>query len=490
MCRHDRQTLGNSLKIRQRRMFTLRSVRNLDWPTVLVIGAIAGAAILIGLAVSTMQFGIRELVIFVLIVLGVTMILMPAERVIRYGFVLWILTFGLGWRTIYLTPNLNFHPSELLAWLLFGLIAVRKAMSRDKSPYAIPVYIPLLMLFSVSGILVSVLRNTPWDSWLEEAKILFALIPTFYVVKWVVADRKQWDQAARLAVWIATYVSLLGLMDYFAPNLSRALAPNASIDPLFVSEYQHGFGRVGFIFYGSFAAGFLIFTFFGLTIHYLLSSWGKSRINLILYGSMAVIQIAAMYLSGYRGIYYALIVLTLAYALVYRRAWFLVLAAVAALPLLPSQFFERFISLVDTRFADSSQFDRIQRAQSALDLISESPLFGVGWAGSGYVHSDLVQLGADLGLPALGVFVVWLLSMTRQLFSLARGKTWVSTYGASSFAMLCGLFIVLAGEGIIVWIQLMIPVWFLFAMGYKLFEFEKEVKSIEPAQIGLAVAEL
>jgi hypothetical protein len=378
----------------------------------------------------------------------------------------------------------------LLAWLLFGLIAVRNAMSREKSSYAIPVYIPLLMLFSFSGILISALRGTPWDSWMEEAKIFFALIPTFYLVKWVVTDRKQWDRAARLAVWIATYVSLLGLMDYFVPNVSRALAGNSTLETLYLSEYQHGFGRVGFIFYGSFAAGFLIFTFFGMTVHYVFSSWGKNRVELILYTILAAIQIAAMYLSGYRGIYYALIIFVLAYALVYRRAWFLVLAAVAALPVLPSQFFERFVSLLDTRFADSSQFDRIAKAQRAIDLIFESPLFGVGWAGSGYVHSDLAQLGANLGVPALGIFVAWLLSMTRQLFLLARGRTWISPYGASLFALLCGLFIVLAGEGIIVWIQLMIPVWFLFAMGYKLVEFGQEAKSMEPGQSGFdAVAE-
>ena len=221
----------------------------------------AGTAILLGLLVASVQFGIRELVIFGMVVLGVALILMPHERVIRYGFVVWILTFGLGWRTIYLTPNLNFHPAELLVWLLFGLIAVRKAMSHEKSPYAIPMYIPILMLFGLSAMLVSVLRNTPWDTWLEEAKVFFALIPTFYVVKWVVIDRKGWDRAASLAVWIATYVSLLGLMDYFVPSLSRALAGNASVDPLLVSEYQHGFARVGFIFYGAPAAGFLIFTF-------------------------------------------------------------------------------------------------------------------------------------------------------------------------------------------------------------------------------------
>jgi O-antigen ligase len=186
---------------------------------------------------------------------------------------------------------------------------------------------------------------------------------------------------------------------------------------------------------------------------------------------MAVVQVAAMYLSGYRGIYYGMIVFVLAYALLYRRAWILVLAAVGAIPLLPPQFFERFVSLIDTRFADSSQFDRIQKIQAALDVISDSPFFGVGWGGSGYVHSDLLQLAANLGLPALTVFVAWFFSMARQLFALARRTTWIAPYGAGLFAAICSLFVVSAGEGNIVWIQLMVPIWFLFAMTYRLFEF-------------------
>ena len=97
-----------------------------------------------------------------------------------------------------------------------------------------------------------------------------------------------------------------------------------------------------------------------------------------------------------------------------------------------------------------------------------APLNGVGWTGSGYVHSDLVQIGANLGIPALLVFAAWYGGLFWQLFRLLKQSDWVGDYARVMFAMLAGLLVNFASEGNIVWIQLMVPIWFLFALVYKL----------------------
>ncbi|MCL4486527.1 MAG: hypothetical protein M1570_00150 [Chloroflexi bacterium] len=434
-------------------------------------------ALALGPLVGTFGFGMRELVILTIALLLATLLLIPNERVLKYGFYLWILTFGFGWRTIYLTPNLNVHPSEVAAVLLFVAFLAMSAGRRMTLDFSVPAFIPLLMLFCLLGVLTAIFRGTQPDVILEQSKVFFALIPVYYAVKWLVRTRQAWERAALLAVAVVVYVSCLGLMDYFAPGLSRSLSGSSSADPQFLAQSINNsvsFDRVGFIFYGSFTAGFLIFTFFGFSTYYFVNSAGKGLATQILAAAIILAELAAMYLSGYRGLWYAIGVFLVALAVVQRRGWLLAGAAIAAVPLLPANFLQRFTSLVNPQYADSSQYDRISRATYALDLIRQSPLTGVGWGGSGYVHSDLAQIGANLGLLALAIFTLWLLTMAWKMFRISRQTDWQSAYSGVLFASICGLLVLFAGEGQIAFVQLMIPIWFLFAMVHRLADFASE----------------
>ena len=165
-----------------------------------------------------------------------------------------------------------------------------------------------------------------------------------------------------------------------------------------------------------------------------------------------------------------MVVFLVAYAFVQNRSWVLLALVALAIPFLPSAFVQRFESLYNLQYADSSQFSRIDRATAALDLLKENPLMGVGWGGSGYVHSDLIQIGANLGVLGLGLFLLWVAHLIWRMFNLTRLRGWIGEYASALFATFCGLAVVFAGEGLIVFAQLMVPIWFLFAMGHKLDE--------------------
>jgi O-antigen ligase len=73
-----------------------------------------------------------------------------------------------------------------------------------------------------------------------------------------------------------------------------------------------------------------------------------------------------------------------------------------------------------------------------------------------------------LGLLGLLLFLLWLILHIWQMFRLSRRPGWSGEYAAVLFATFCALGVVWAGEGLIVWTQMMMPIWFLFAMADQL----------------------
>jgi O-Antigen ligase len=459
-------------------------------PTLVILTALFAAAILLGPLVSLLHFGARELAILMLVVLTAFLVLIADERVVKAGFFLWILTFAFGWRTLYLTRTLNIHPSEVLIGLLFLLIFARAAIKHTQLDFSLPAFLALFMPFVLLGVVTAYFRHTSTDLILEESKPFVALIPIYYVVKWIVKTREDWERAILLCILVAVYLGGLGLMDYFTPDLSHTLTGNPTIPTLYTDlDYGAGqFARVGFIFYGSFAAGFVIFTFLAFTIYHLLNNPGRNWLKPLVLVGLLFVQVAGIYLSGYRGLWYAMGVFIVAYALVQRRAWLLAGAALLSLPFLPVDFFNRFQSIFNTTYADSSQYDRLFRFQGAVNLIRQSPLVGVGWGGSGYVHSDLTQIGANLGLPAFAVFLAWILLLAWQVIRLTQRKGWIGGYACASFAAIGGVLALLAAEGLIVFIQLLLPVWFVLVMVHKLVDLAKR-EAVAPISLAGMSAE-
>src|SRR5581483_8480738 len=313
----------------------------------IIIATVCLLAGLVGLIVAGFNFGPRELAIFILFVLGVTILLMPTERILRIGFLIWIITFGFGWRTLYFTTELNIHPIEVLAYLLFGLVILHSVFRGHSINLGLPIPIVLLMVPVLLGLVVALENGIRSDVILQEFKNFLIIPVIYYLVNWFIRNRSDWERVINLTIVVITYVSLLGLMDYFLPNLSRSLANNPNIPTLYTVDNYAGtssFARVGFIFYGNFLAGFLILTFFGFTVHHLLENLGKHKVAIV-YALLILVQLFAMYLSGYRGLWYAIIVFSLAYALLRGRALILLITGLVVIPFLSRDFFSRFISI-------------------------------------------------------------------------------------------------------------------------------------------------
>jgi len=426
---------------------------------------------LIGRAVAASNFGPRELVILVFAIIGVGMFMAPTYAVLRGGFFLLILTFGLGWRTIYLTPVLTVHPIEVIAYAVLGLRILQTSLRKTPLDLRIPTPILLLIGLVVAGTVVALLGSRRLDLVVQEAKNLLIIVPIYFLVQWFIQNRSDWEFTVNLLIFVITYVSLLGLLDFFAPGLSRAIANDPATPTYYDARSLIGVGfiRVGFIFYGNFLAGFFIFTFFPFTVHHFVHALGRSLWRTGFFIILMTIQLAGIYLSGYRGLWYASLVFVIVYTLLRRRATVLWLYAVITYPLAPITFRYRFLSLIDTTWADSSQYSRLARVQNAVSLMKQAPLFGVGWGGSGYVHSDLIQLGANLGIPGLLAFIFWWATLVAMPWHLIRRRDWVGNYAAVLFASMIALLVVLAGEGLFVFVQTIAPIWFLFVMNYKLY---------------------
>jgi O-antigen ligase len=98
--------------------------------------------------------------------------------------------------------------------------------------------------------------------------------------------------------------------------------------------------------------------------------------------------------------------------------------------------FKALTGNIDTRY-DSSGGARMARAKIAIDSIGKKPL-GTGWGSQGWVHSDVLQIGASIGIiPGLILFLgpVFLLFRMYKLYLLA------SPNERTVFFVCCGLLI-------------------------------------------------
>lgn len=441
-------------------------IRSFQFPSPVVL-FIMGATIFIAVAVGVVMshLGIREFVILLLSIAAVFVFLIPSRQILQVGFLLWICTFGFGWRTLYLTPSLTIHPAEVLVYLLFVVLALHAIAQRTPFILTVPPFILLFVVWGGVGVGVGIARGTPIDVVLSEFKVFLAALPTYYVVNHLVRNRRDWEHAIFLSILVAAYIGGLGIIDLIAPDLSQRLVSETART---VSvAYETGFTRAAFLFFGHPLAGFVIFVFFGLTLHQLLTHH-TNKLALVLWGGALAIEILGMYVSGYRGLWYSAGVFLVVYAFFKNRLWAVAGVGLAAIPFLPVEFVRRFESLYRLEFADSSQFKRLERIGNAFELLMDNWLTGVGWGGSGYVHSDLLQIAANLGILGLFLFLLWFGVHLWQVFRLSRQPGWSGEYAAVLFATFSALGVVWAGEGLIVWTQMMVPIWFLFAMADKL----------------------
>jgi hypothetical protein len=429
---------------------------------------VAIAAVAIYLYADRQGLSYKELIVGLGALAG-AVIVFGGERGIRFGFVLWILTLALGYRTIEWTVNLRIHPSEILIWLLFVCIFAQRQF-RDATRLSLPWWLWFLVPFWALAWWPLIAGDAPWDKMFNEFRDFLLLIPVM-IVSSVVLERKSYWRYLLLAFFFAsTWIAMMGVVEYWFPEVQKLF-------PAFISAAKpevtaDGFVRAQFSFWGGSQATFLCVL--ALPGAICLATWWRGWIARTAILGSAILQIMAIYIGGYRSIWLVLLIQVLAVCILRVKKHGVVIALLVLLVAAGGyQFIPNTNERVITGIAalqgapiDHSAQDRKDRALEALNETIETP-FGSGWSSAGWVHSDFLQVAANLGIIAglifLGGYLYTLLRIARQMpiWLKATPEGELGLYVLLSFV---GVGSLLAMQGVQVLPQMVLPVWFVWSM--------------------------
>jgi hypothetical protein len=419
----------------------------------------------LGAAVARWQMGLREVAIFSLAMLALLLFVIPRPQIFKFGFFFWIATFLIGWRQIWITSNLKLHPSEVLIWFLFGLMLLQDFIFQ-RQPLAnwLPTTFVFFIFFCVTGLIIALFNNIPWDVALAEAKAFLVVIPIFYVTRSQVRSTSDLRTVFIALVAVVFLISALGLFEYTFPSVTARFPGYFAPNPILYSE--QGFPREDFTFYGGAGTSIFLTLVLLLNLALVFSAGGKwQRVG---WSISCLVVLAAIYVSGSRAPLVGVVVGLGVFILFdWRRRGFLVLVGLSPLPFLPERFYNNMRAVVDPyQYYDTSVLKRRSFFEGGLNSIWRGPLLGNGWGSSGWVHSDLVQLAANLGVPAFILFLLWYLGRMWGLWRVLQSTSdkQLLIYTAGLLGSLIAALICLSGEAIYVLPQLIIPIWFVVAL--------------------------
>ncbi|MFS8086608.1 MAG: hypothetical protein ACMG6H_13325, partial [Acidobacteriota bacterium] len=324
----------------------------------------------------------------VIVALGaliVAVIVFGRELGIRYGFVLWVLTLTLGYRTIAVTGELAIHPSEILLWLLLVCVLAQRRLAAD-ARMAFPVWLWIFIPFCVLAWWPMISGGAPWDRMLNEFRNFVLFVP-LVIVTAVVLQRERYWRHLLLAFFVAgAFIALMGIAEYWFPSV-------LSLFPSFIKNAkptvtEEGFVRAQFSFWGGPPATFICVL--ALPAAIVLTQWWRRSTQRAAIAFGAVLQILAIYIGGYRSIWLILLIQILVACVLRLRKQGAVVALlclvimVGGYELIPrtSERALSGISALQGHPTDSSATGRKNRALEAFETTVDAP-FGSGWSSAG-----------------------------------------------------------------------------------------------------------
>lgn len=404
----------------------------------------------------------------------VTVILLAAfwtfaarDRRLKAGLVFLVLTFGLGYRTMEVTPSLRVHPSELVLWGLLALPMVQRSKLKLWLPFWLILFIP----FWLWGWWPLVAGDVKWEAMLSEFKNFIVLIPLYFVAGSVLVKQSGWRSVLLAFYLVGAWIAAMGILEYIYPEI-KTLFPNfVSIpSPL---ETEEGFQRARFSFWGTQDAIYICVLALpiGAAVWEWWSMWWQRALNLLIVAFM----LSGIYISGHRNAWMMITLQGLGLAVVkkqYLLAIAVLLVFFSIYQVLPDATRARINSgteLVSGQpiSSDTSGQKRWDRASMSLSNTLAHPL-GTGWSTAGWVHNDFLQVAENLGVMAgalfLGIYVYTLGRLWRRVrtASLLREQRALGTTLFLSFA--CAG-VILATDANLVLPQLILPIWFIWVIG-------------------------
>jgi hypothetical protein len=355
----------------------------------------------------------------------------------------WIIfAFVLGYRTFEPFPGLRLHPIELLVYATIIRIIISGAIKYRK----MSISILILGIFFIVNFFIDLL--TRYRSLvLNEFKNAFLLILVCFITQHIHFNKDYLIRLFKRYSLVVSMISILGITEYLFPSFMSSIFGFQS-RPMNAPESIF-FNRLAFLFWGTHLAANLIPPVFPIL---LLLKAEKDFItnNKYLLTLLVIINLIAIYLSGNRISWLILTLLLLATIIQYRGSLipymktytlFITICFVAYIYSQPveGRYISTFKALtgdIDTRF-DSSGGVRLARAKIAMASIASHPL-GTGWGSQGWVHSDVLQIAATIGIIPGFLFIfapMLLLIKTYRYYLIAvPGQKTV-------FFTLCGLLI-------------------------------------------------
>lgn len=442
--------------------FKLR--KNLFLGTALIV--LAG--IVLYLYIEKRGFSYQELIIVFSVLTG-AVIAFGREFGIRIGFVLWVLTLALGYRTVEVTRDLAIHPAEVLLWfLLVCILFQRRLVSNARLTF--PLWLWMLIPFWVLAWWPMIAGNAPWDRMLNEFRNFLLLIPLMIVMAVVLQQQRYWRYLLLSFFFASSCIAFMGILEYWFPEVAKLFPAFMKNAKPTVSE--EGFIRAQFSFWGGPAATFICVL--ALPAAIVLAKWWSRWLHLAIIGVGSVLQLLAIYIGGYRSIWLVLLVQAVAACLLGLKKQRVVVALLCLVVLvggyeLVPRTSERAMSAIAAlqgNPTDTSATGRQTRALGALESTIERP-FGSGWSAAGWVHSDFLQVAANLGIFAglifLGGYLFTMVRLGRQALAALRSNE-NGELGLSLLLSFIAVGGILAMEGVSVLPQLVLPVWFVWAL--------------------------
>jgi hypothetical protein len=406
-----------------------------------------------------------KIVLYALLGLAWLTVFLLSRDKLRNGFLLFICTLGLGYRTYPVTERLRILPAELVVCLLVLLAASLKTRPRQ-ARRSLPLWLWLLMPFWGLAWLTFGDDGNTWDVRLAEFRNFVLIVPVFLVTPVVLSRAGNWRAVVLTLLGVSTWLAGMGILEHFVPGIAHALPGfMGNSDPLVAGNFQ----RASFSFYGSPIAVFIcvmVLPFSLVAWRWWPASWQRA-----LTSAGAALQLEAIYISGYRSMW-LLVALQMGLLIVVQKRYLLggvliclALGAYESLPAVTRERIESLGHILEGRpdEIDTSGQKRWTRAVDALNSAFTDPA-GRGWASSGWVHSDFIQVAANQGLLAGVLFLgAYLASLGRLGWrnSAAPELGPLRLPLLLSFSAVGGI---LLYEGVQFLPQTVLPVWLVWAL--------------------------
>lgn len=434
---------------------------------------VSGIIILIIIGVLVMANGIPSEVLFIGIIgiLMVSIFIGSGENGLRIATVSAVFVSGIGRRTLDLGPQLLIHPVEVLIWLIFVLLIFRKTINRTTffvfwmpawawiwSPFWLLAWIPFITRQT---------RGINFVGYFEEFRDFIILLPIFSIMVTFLEKRNFWRTIITAFFLIGALVGGLGALEYYFPSVTARIpffTPMAT-EMLMSNE---GFFRAAFSFWGGPSAAFLLVITLPMAVALL--GWWKKPFSKFLILAGCLLQFVGIYIAGYRSMWLVLIIEIVLWVVMTKGP---IIGIYLLIPLsllyvfIPQSAQERaltFVEIIEGKSIDGSSANRLERAEYALSVIKKSP-WGAGWAGTGWVHSDVLQITANqsiaAGLIFVGAYVVTLFKLLKQYFKQKENFRVKSMFISLTLSFVaCG--VLFASQGVTVMPQYAVSAWFIW----------------------------